>query len=59
MIKEQLEQLARIYNTLLTVETKGENSFTMTDCLRALEQVIKVINATLAAEQEAKNGEEG
>ncbi len=42
--KEQLEQLARIYNTLLNVGTRGEDTLIMADCLRALEQVIKQIN---------------
>lgn len=42
--KEQLEQLARIYNTLLEVKTKGEDTFFMADSLRALEKVIKDIN---------------
>lgn len=37
---EQLGQLTRIYNTFLTVETKGENTLVMADCLRALERVI-------------------
>jgi len=35
--KEQLEQLARIYNTLLNVGTRGEDTLIMADCLRALE----------------------
>lgn len=40
---EQLQQLTRIYNTLLEVQTKGENTFIMADSLRAFEQVIKEI----------------
>lgn len=42
--KEQLEQLVRIYNTMLTIGTKGEDTLTMADCLRALEQIIVNIN---------------
>ena len=42
--KEQLEQLTRIYNTLLNVGTKGEDTLIMADCIRALEQVIVQIN---------------
>lgn len=38
--EEQLLQLTRIYNTLLTVKTSGEDSFIMTDCMRALQQVL-------------------
>lgn len=46
--REQLEQLARIYNTFMNIELKGENIFIMSDCLRALEKVITDIdnNAT-------------
>ena len=42
--KEQLEQLARIYNTLLNISTRGEDTLVMADCLRALETVIKNID---------------
>lgn len=42
--REQLEQLARIYNTLLNVNTHGEDTLIMADCIRALEQVIKQID---------------
>lgn len=41
MNKEQIAQLMRIYNTLLMVHTNGEDSFIMTDSLRALESLIK------------------
>lgn len=44
IIKEQLEQLARIYNTLLNINTRGEDTLIMADCLRALEKVIKNID---------------
>jgi hypothetical protein len=37
---EHIEQLTRIYNTFLTIETRGENTLIMADCLRALERVI-------------------
>lgn len=40
---EQLQQLTRIYNTLLEVQTKGENTLIMADSLRAFEQIIKEI----------------
>ena len=38
--KEQVEQLTRIYNTMLEIRTKGEDTLEMADCLRALEQVV-------------------
>lgn len=42
--REQLEQLARIYNTMMNISTKGEDTFVMADCLRALEQVVTAID---------------
>lgn len=42
--KEQVDQLTRIYNTLLNVHTKGEDTLIIADCIRALEQVIVQIN---------------
>ena len=33
---EKLETLSRIYNTLLLVNTKGEDTLIMADCLNAL-----------------------
>ena len=47
--KEQLEQLVRIYNTMLNIGTKGEDTLVMADCLRALEQVVTQINQSAAA----------
>ena len=38
--KEQLTQFSRIYNTLLQVNTRGEDTMIMGDCLRALQKVI-------------------
>lgn len=47
-----LEQLARIYNTLLLVNTKGEDTMVMGECLRALQ------NFVLTKKQEISNKEE-
>lgn len=33
-------ELTRLYNTLLLIETKGENTKIMAQCLRYLEQLI-------------------
>ncbi len=41
--KEQVEQLTRIYNTMLEIRTKGEDTLVMADCLRAFEQVITAV----------------
>ena len=47
--REQLEQLARIYNTLMNISTKGEDTFIMADCLRAMEKVITDIDKKAAS----------
>jgi len=56
--QEQLIQLSRIYNTLLTVETKGENSLIISDCIRALQQLIQEIqqNTTSSVDAERIEG---
>ena len=52
--KEQVEQLTRIYNTMLEIRTKGEDTLVMADCLRALEQVVtQVIKANDSQNSEA------
>ena len=33
-------ELTKLYNTLLTVDTKGESTIVMADCLRFLKQII-------------------
>ena len=40
MTYEKLETLSRIYNTLLLINTKGEDTLTMADCLKALRNFI-------------------
>ena len=55
--KEQVEQLTRIYNTMLEIRTKGEDTLIMADCLRALEQVVQQVvqtnNASASAAEPA------
>ena len=54
--KEQVEQLTRIYNTMLEIRTKGEDTLVMADCLRALEQVVtQVIKANDSQSSGAAN----
>lgn len=38
------EKLVKLYNTLSTIETKGNNTKTMADCLRYLERMIEEVN---------------
>lgn len=49
MNKYQLEQLVRIYNTLTTISTKGEDTITMAECLTTLRPLIFTL------QQEMKN----
>ena len=54
MTQEQFAQLQRIYNTFLTISTKGEDTLVMADCLRALQQLageIEVITPEVAKEE--------
>lgn len=46
MTRDQLNQLVRIYNTLLTINTKGDDTLIMADCIRALKQSIEGITIT-------------
>lgn len=43
MTQEQINQFIRIYNTLCTIETKGENTLIMGDCLRAMQTLAQEI----------------
>jgi hypothetical protein len=52
MTIQQLETLSRIYNTLLLVNTKGEDTLTMADCLNAMRNFI------LTEKQNIENKEE-
>ena len=38
---EKLETLSRIYNTLLLINTKGEDTMIMADCLNALRTFVQ------------------
>lgn len=43
MTKLQFEHFSRIYNTLKTISTKGEDTLAMADCLRAFQELAKEI----------------
>ena len=40
MSQNQLEQLIRIYNTLTTISTKGEDTIVMAECLSTLRPLL-------------------
>ena len=41
MTQEQLLILAKLYNTMMTIETKGESTHLMSQCLHTLYSLIK------------------
>lgn len=49
MNKDQLVQLVRIYNTLTTISTKGEDTLAMADCLNVFRPLL------LELQQEMRN----
>lgn len=61
MTYEKLETLSRIYNTLLLINTKGEDTIVMADCLNALrsfvtneQRELEVAMNTKATQQEVE-----
>lgn len=58
MTYEKLDVLSRIYNTLLLINTKGEDTMVMGDCLRAMKSFIlneqKIIEAEMNQPQDIK-----
>lgn len=55
MNTEKLKVLVDIYNNLLLVSTKGEDSFILVDNLRALQNFILQLNKEMQQEQEGKS----
>jgi len=55
MNQEKISMLARIYNTLMTINTKGEDTLTMAECLKAFQQVIIELQQEQGAAEEMKN----
>ena len=43
MTQEQIITLAQIYNSLMTIETKGSSTRTMAKCLEALQNLVMEI----------------
>jgi hypothetical protein len=56
MTQEIMEQLMKIYNTLLLVSTKGEDTVIMGQCLAAMRQVLT--DLTQNAESPSANSQE-
>lgn len=49
MTQEYLTKLAQIYNTLLTVGTKGQDTIIMGQCLSAFQQLIMLASSDVNA----------
>ena len=54
MTYEKLETLSRIYNTLLLINTKGEDTMIMADCLRAMKSCVENEQRELQTTQKEK-----
>ena len=49
------EELTKLYNTMLTIETKGTNTVVMGDCLKFLNQLIALTPENNPAKPEEKD----
>ena len=58
MNNNKLKILTRIYNTLLLVNTKGEDTMIMGECLRALQNFVLMKKQEITTEQNNKKEEE-
>lgn len=52
------EKLVRLYNTMLQIETKGESTKIMADCLRFVENLAKEAAQPVTTEEPATIPEE-
>lgn len=59
MTYEKLETLSRIYNTLLLINTKGEDTLVMADCLNAMRAFVQNEQRELAVAMDTKATPEG
>ena len=59
MTYEKLETLSRIYNTLLLINTKGEDTLVMADCLNAMRTFVTNEQKELEAAMNTKAVSEG
>ena len=53
MEKNIIEQLVKIYNTLLLVSTKGEDTIIMGQCLGAFHQILTQLQKTMTSNIES------
>lgn len=50
-MQEHLDQLIRVYNTLLTVSTKGEDTVIMGQCLSVMRDSLSAMTQNLNQEE--------
>ena len=53
-----VENLVRLKNTLMSVETKGNSTVIMADCLRFIDQMVEVYSAEKNTVKEVENHDE-
>lgn len=53
---EQFDLFSRIYNAMLEINTRGEDTLLMADCLRALKQTLTEIDQNSKINEEKKEG---
>jgi hypothetical protein len=49
MNNQNLELLNRVINTLMLIDTHGENSFAMVQCIQTLQKIVETESAALTA----------
>lgn len=54
-MQEYIDQLIRVYNTLLGVNTKGEDTIIMAHCLTAMREVLIAMQPQSANVESAQN----
>ena len=52
-----VDNLTKLYNTLLLIETKGESTKIMAQCLQFMEQMIAAKQSETKSTDEAEEGE--
>lgn len=58
MTQRELTQLGKIYNTLTLVSTKGDDTITMAECLKALKALYEHMSENVQEEKEDTSTEE-
>lgn len=58
MNEQELKQLGKIYNTLTLISTKGDDTITMAECLKALRALYQEMKNKPIQEEEETSIEE-